>query len=73
MGCAQWDFCQGERYLAEELNYFLYENGKPTQKGGVPGIKRNHTYEELWDKLENIRQMTWQNYDDMCDCFGFSR
>ena len=48
------------------LNYFLYKNGKPN-----PNTKIEHTYEELWNMLETIRENAWASYDDIASYMGW--
>jgi O6-methylguanine-DNA--protein-cysteine methyltransferase len=66
-----WDCGQDHRQLGEELNYFLYENGKPTLKNGEPGIKAERTYEELWNMLESIRMGAWDSYEEIAEYMGW--
>lgn len=47
------------------LNDFLYEEGKPFLQKCQPGVKKQHTYEELWDMLESIRANSWYMYDSL--------
>lgn len=66
-----WDIGQDMRRLGEELNWFLYEDGKPTLKGGKPGVKVEHTYEELWNMLESICVNAWRSYKDIAVYMGW--
>lgn len=52
MASAIWNSGQAHRRIGEELNQFLYKDGKPT-------------YEELWDMLEHIRLECWNEYDEV--------
>lgn len=46
------------------LNDFLYE-GKVKK-----GIKKEHTHEELWNKLEELRQDIWNEYQSTREELG---
>ena len=59
------------RSTGEFLNEFLYEDGKPTRKKGQPGVKKQHTYEELWDALESIRVDSWEAYAAIAKEYGW--
>jgi hypothetical protein len=65
MASAIWDSGQTHRRIGEELNNFLYKDGHPN-KGVV-----KHSYEELWNMLENIRLQSWSEYDDVAREMGW--
>lgn len=66
MSSAIWDSGQEHWKLGMRLNDFLYKDGKPKNN-----IKEEHTYEELWDMLESIRQNAWDAYDDVAYSMGW--
>ena len=59
MSSAIWNSGQAHRRIGEELNQFLYKDGKPNKS------PLHHSYEELWDMLEHIRLESWSEYDDV--------
>ena len=61
-----YDCGQEHRELGEQLNHFLYKDGKPSSN-----IKVEHTYEELWNMLESIRAGAWDSYDDIASYMGW--
>lgn len=65
------DCGEAHRELGIILNNFLYEDGKPTIKGGTQGVKKEHTNEELWDMLETIRVNAWEIYEDISAYMGW--
>jgi hypothetical protein len=65
------DCGEAHRELGETLNNFLYEDGKSTRKGGVQGIKKKHSYEELWEMLETIRVDSWDSYKYIAKYMGW--
>jgi hypothetical protein len=65
------DCGEAHRELGITLNDFLYEDGKPMRKGGVRGVKKEHTYEELWEMLETIRENSWDSYNQIADYMGW--
>lgn len=65
MSSAIWDSGQTHRRIGEELNHFLYEDGKPSKN------PIHHSYEELWDMLESIRLESWNEYDDIAREMGW--
>lgn len=62
MSSLKSDLIDSHRSTAEHLTNFLYVDGKSgnTKK---PGVRIQHTYEELWDKLESIRQDCYDMYN----------
>lgn len=66
MSSTIWDSGQEHRRLGEDLNKFLYKDGKPKKN-----IKEEHTYEELWNMLESIRIDAWDAYDNVAYSMGW--
>ena len=61
-----YDCGQEHRELGEQLNYFLYKEGKPNSIAKI-----EHTYEELWDMLESIRVDAWDSYGNIASYMGW--
>ncbi|MFK3936612.1 hypothetical protein ACI2JA_03730 [Alkalihalobacillus sp. NPDC078783] len=59
-----WDTTTKIRVMAESLNTFLYEDGKPSSKNC------EHTNEEYRMMLERMRQVLWKEYDDLKEEVG---
>ena len=66
MSSVIYDCGQAHKELGEELNYFLYKDGKPNSN-----TKIEHSYEELWDMLEIIRIDAWDSYDNIANYMGW--
>ncbi|MDF2841612.1 MAG: hypothetical protein K0R00_38 [Herbinix sp.] len=65
------DCANAHKRTGEMLNDFLYEDGKPLLKGGKPGVRKDHTKEELEQMLEGILISSFENYNDIANELGW--
>lgn len=67
------DCAESHKEIGELLNNFLYVNGKPKNNKNKNGIIKEHTYQELWEMLENIRKDSWNSYEQVESGLGWDR
>lgn len=71
MASILWDIAQVNKRLVESLNDFLFEDGKPLRKGGVPGIYKEHTEEEYREQLKAIQEEALWSYEQIASELGW--
>lgn len=66
-----WDVAQDKLERIHTLRNFLYENGKPLVKKGLPGTYKSHTEEEYRKILDEILNSELESYKTISHELGW--
>ena len=72
MASTIWDVAQSQARLTEEIRYFLYKDGKPLVKGGLPGTYNQHTEAEYREMLDRIMRGLYDDFNSIADEMGWN-
>lgn len=72
MATVIWDTAQSQKQLADDVRHFLYQNGKPLVKKGLPGTYNNHTEDEYREMLDRVMSSLYDNYKEISTDMGWN-